>query len=250
MKRNDARIYIIAHKPVDYGIWDNALYTPVQVGYGERFLENRDDECPGSISTLNNYYAETTGLYWAWKTHPRDAKYIGVCQYRRRLEFPEDQDFDELFGGVGVIAAEPLPFPVYLQYCMCHSRKDVEEAGEIICELFPEYEESFGKYILNGRKLYYSNGFVMRAEDFDRYCEWLFQILGEIRRRRGWNTPERVEADITAEIAEGKRNPSKSVGYQSQVGGFLSERLLTLFILHNFKDNEIMHVPYHKYEGV
>ena len=108
MKRTDAQIYVIAHRPVEYEIPDNALMTPVQVGNNDRFLEHRDTDCPGSIAAMNGFFAENSGIFYAWKTHPDSLKYIGVCQYRRQFAFPEDQDFDELFKDFKVIAATPM----------------------------------------------------------------------------------------------------------------------------------------------
>ena len=34
----------------------------------------------------------------------------------------------------------------------------------------------YDKYIKKGPNLYYSNGFIMKAEDYDRYCEFLYQV--------------------------------------------------------------------------
>ena len=251
MKRTDTQIYIIAHRPVEYGIWDNSLYTPVQVGYNERFLDRRDSDFTENIADLNVFYAEGTATYYIWKTHSKDAKYVGQCQYRRRLEFDEDLDFCQLFKDYDVIVASPLMFlntPLYRQYASCHSEKDIRLVEDIIKEKFPEYGDSFDNYIKFGSFLFYSNGFVMRAEDFDRYAEWLFAILDEFRNRKGWDTEEQILSDISTEIKGKKRPATRGARYQAQLGGFLSERLLTLYILHNFDKKRIMCRDYKKLE--
>lgn len=262
MKRTDAQIYVIAHRPVDYEIPDNSLNTPVQVGHNDRFLEHRDTDCPGSIAVMNGFYAETTGIYYAWKTHPDNLKYIGVCQYRRQFAFPEDQDFDELFKDFKVIAATPLMYThatVWGQYGACHCLGDMELLQEIIKDRYPEYNEDFEKWVKCGSWQFYANGFVMRAEDFDRYCKWLFTILREFLQRKGWIHMGAVRKEIEQDIREGRRLSTDgkklceiedAVRYQSQVGGFLSERLLGLYLLHNFGPKGIRCEDYKKFEGV
>lgn len=258
--REDARIYIIGHRPVDYGIWNNDLYQPIQVGNNEDFCDIRDNT-GDNIAEWNPIYAENTALYWIWKNRPEGLRYVGVCQYRRRLEFKEDFDFDELFKDFDVVAGMPLmQFPSVLhQYAACHSPMDISRLNYIIEREYPEYLDSFTKYIGEGRFLFYSNGFVMRAEDFDRYCEFLFGICDRFREENGWDTPEIAEERIDQEIDEGYRRGKDGHigsdgkggnGYQHQILGFLSERILTLFICHNFAHNKTYCLPYTKYEGV
>ena len=247
-KRTDAQIYIYAHKPVPYGIWDNSLYTPLQVGDGERFLDLRDSDAADNIAPANPIFAEATGLYFLWKNHPRDLKYIGVCQYRRRLSFPEYFIFDEVFKEYDAIAAEPIRLPgVRRQYADCHSGKDMMVLEETIRQICPSYSADFDNYINRGTTLYYSNGMVMRASDFDKYCEWLFRILFKFIENNGWVSMNEVENSVWYEIHNGHRNGARGLRYQEQICGFLSERLLTLWLLHNCK---VLEVPYKKYENL
>ncbi len=264
-KRTDAQGFIFCHKPVEYGIWDNALYTPLEVGAAlrsEHMCELRDDMGKDNLSEFNAFLAETSGTYWIWKNHSKDAKYILQCQYRRRLEFPENQDFDELFKDFDVIAASPLMYThatVWGQYGACHCLGDMELVQEIIKDRYPEYNEDFEKWVKCGSWQFYANGFVMRAEDFDRYCKWLFTILREFLQRKGWIHMGAVRKEIEKDIREGRRvstdgkkmvDVEDAVRYQSQVGGFLSERLLGLYLLHNFGPKGIRCEDYKKFEGV
>jgi len=251
-KRKDIEGYIFCHKPVPYGVWDNKLYTPLEVGAAlrEPLFELRDNT-GDNISALNVYYAENTGAYWIWKHHSKEAEYILQCQYRRRLEFDEDLDFCQFFKDYDIIVASPLMLlktSVYGQYAECHSEDDIKLVEDIIKDKFPEYSESFERYIKFGTFLFYSNGFVMRAEHYDRYAEWLFSILDEFRYRKGWDTEEQILADISTDIKRKKRPGTRGARYQAQVGGFLSERLLTLYILHNFDKKRIMCRDYKKFE--
>ncbi len=258
--REDARIYVIGHRPVEYGLWDNSLYTPLQVGNNEDFCDLRDNT-GDNIADWNFLYAENTGLYWIWKNRPAGLKYIGICQYRRRLEFPEDFDFDTLFKDYDVVAGMPImQFPnVLWQYSNCHSPMDIGRLNFIIEREWPEYLDDFDTHIAKGNFLFFANGFIMKAEDFDRYCEFLFSICDRFKEENGWETPEITKEKIDQEIEEGYRRDvdghngsdrKGGNGYQHQVLGFISERVLTLFICHNFAHNKTYCLPYTKYENV
>jgi hypothetical protein len=248
-KREDIQIYILSHKPVSYGIWNDELYTPLQVGDADSFISVRDDKGV-NICNLNPMYAETTGIYWIWKN--TSTRYKGQCQYRRRLEFPTDYDFDTDFKYYSVITMQPIALAatVYNQYAACHSKKDMDLLEEIINEDYPEYSGTFQSVIKNGNILFYSNGFIMPNGRYDMYCEWLFGILGKFRERMGWNTNENLEKDIAEDIARKERSGEKGVKYQMQVLGFLSERLLTLWLMTNTPPFLIKTVPYKKYENL
>ena len=260
MRREDARIYVLSHKPVEYGLPDNTLYRPLQVGSGEPFTELRDD-AGDNIAAWNFLYAETTGTYSIWRNRPRHLRYVGQCQYRRRLEFEEDHDFEGLFKDYDVVACMPVVVvpSVGQQYFRCHSAGDMSLLRVIIEQQCPEYLQDFDQCIMSGRFLFYSNGFVMRSGDFDRYCEWLFNILDHFKQEKGWSTPEEAKEKIDQEIACGDRNGynghvgnegEDSNRYQRQVCGFLTERLLTLWLRHNFEPNKIYCKKYTSYEGV
>lgn len=249
-KRTDAQIYMFNHKPLEYGVWDNALYTPIEVGAAlrEPFMPQiRDNDDPDNISEKNPVYLELTGLYYVWK-HCHPEKYKGTIQYRRRFEFPEDYDFDMIFTDHDAVACQPLRLPsVRLQYCVCHSYTDMQVLEKVVKEMYPEYAEDFDEYITYGTKLYYSNGLIMRAEDYDKYCEWLFSILDRFMVERGWFTNDDVRMAVQEEVREGVRRSTKGEDYQMEICAFLSERLMTLYLRHNCR---VYEMPYKKYEGI
>lgn len=252
MSGSTCRGYIIGHKPVSYGFYDgNPLYHALQVGNGERYASLRDTDIEDNIADWNNFYAEGTGTYYIWKTVPDDTKYVLQCQYRRRLHFPADTDFDELFKDCDAICAKPLTMglTVYEQYAHCHNREDMETLKAVIYEEFPEMREAFDKYILNGRTLYYSNSFVLRTQDFKDYADTLFSLLDAFKKRRGFNTPQEVERRVSDEISQGKRGKARGVRYQEQIGGFLSERIWTMWVQRKFA-GRILNMDYEKFEGV
>lgn len=87
----------------------------------------------------------------------------------------------------------------------------------VLSEKYPDYYES-SKNIFNKDFLYVCNMFIVNKENFNKYCEWLFDILFEIEKRQ-----TRILDNF----------------YQNRYLGFLGERLLTLYVLHNnFKISE------------
>ena len=259
IKRPDIQIYIYGHKPVEYGIWNNSLYTPLEVGayQREKLFDIRDNE-GDNISIWNPIYGELTGMYWLWKNNITSLKYIGtcqtnlkfvgVCQYRRRLEFKEDTDFNAIFIDYDIVLPTPLKMNPKTQYSACHSKNDIEEVENIIAEKFPDYKEAFNSF-WNGNKLWYSNSFVMRVEDFEDYCEFLFGVFEEFKTRKGWTTPEDISAEIGMEMGV-TRNTARGLKYQRQIFGFLGERLLGVFVTRRFKEDRIKEIEYLKYEGL
>ena len=72
---------------------------------------------------------------------------------------------------------------------------------------------------MNGRKLYILNMFVMSKKNFDAYCTWLFDILFTLESR----------IDISGYST-----------YEARVYGFLSERLLNVWLMNqHLKETEV-----------
>lgn len=249
-KRSDIQIYVLSHKPIAYQRED-ALYSPLQQGNYPDNLWTLRDNTGDNISDLNPLYAETTGLYWVWKNRPKDLKYVGICQYRRRLEFPEDENFDNIFASCDVVTMTPLLFaqgPQW-QYANCHNPDDITLTEMVVKQFYPELTDSWDSVMKNQRKMLYSNGMIMPAGVFDQYCEFLFTVLGEVFRRKGWNSLDDARHSVEEDIMRGRRRGSRGVAYQMQVGGFLSERLWTFWCLSHFPEERIKFMDYTKFEG-
>lgn len=258
-----ANFYVIFHKSIDYGVWDDELWTPLEAGaeyHTQRFLENgvRDNDCPDNISIWNPTFLENTCTYWIWKNADCSKKYTGQTQYRRRFDFHKIEEIDEIFKNHDVIAAQPLQLvlSVRSQYQFCHSKADIDLVEKIVKELYPDYADDWDKYINSGRTLFYSNGFIMRTEDFMKYCEWLFSILFKFKEEMGWNTIEDHKNYMAEQMRTGQRKNVNGYGkpegaefYQGEICAFLSERLWTLYLQHNFDKERIFTTPYLKMEA-
>lgn len=267
-KREDIQIFILTHKPLDYELPNNKLYTPLQVGYNENTVAPiRDNMGEDNISDRNKLYAELTGHYFIYKNYviPNpNLKYVGVCHYRRQLAFDENENFDGTFNEYDMVAPIPYSFPytVSRQYEICHSAKDIPVAKEAISRYYPEYNEAFEKYIEKGHILYYSNSYVMKRNDYICFCEKLFGILEKISDMMDIHTDRQAREKAGREILRDERRNSdnrgrqevtarsekdlqpEQVNYQCQILTFLAERLTTMMI----GAKSLCLIPFHKTE--
>ena len=245
----DTQIYIVGHKPIDYGYWNNQLYTPIQVGFADKFTELRDNT-GDNIAEWNDLFAELTAHYWI-AHNVDDYKNIGVCQYRRRFEFHEDFDFNAILKEHYAIAPRPLKLgcTVRQQYEACHCKRDLDEVEKIVKDIYPEYADAWDRIINSGNTLFYANSFIMKAEDFKEYVNWITWINFKwIRDWKGIDKHEDAYGIIRKDIADGIRPSTRGEKYQVQLATFMAERLLTFWYL---KDNKPLYlVDYRKYENV
>lgn len=230
-------IWCLAHKQIDYDIPSNTLQCGAAVNPKAGGMIG--DDTGDNISDKNLFYCENTGIYWIWKNRKADIK--GHYQYRRRLIV---DNVEEILETNDVITCKPLILgcTVYQQYYYCHNVYDLCLCEMVIKDFYPDYVEDWSKYIMGGHTLYYSNGFIAKREIYDAYCEWLFSILDEVWKRKGFKDIDELSDYVDNHPELYRFVPSRGAYYQKTIGGFLSERLFTLYILHNFK--HIYEVPY------
>lgn len=254
VKNEEVKIYLLCYDKKEYDFEEDSVITPLQVGAHNRLgICNERDNTGKNISDLNYFFVENTGLYWIWQ-NIKTAKYKGQFQYRRWLEgINEKTDFHKIFSDYQIICAKPYNYPsnhifipkdtVMGGYEFSHCKEDLEIMGAIVKNRCPEYAEDWEKYIVNGENLYYSNGFVLPANEYDKYCAWLFDLLAL------WLVVNKIQDynDLLIHVARniGQRKyyryqksietlPRSIYEYQTRIGGYLSERLFTLYVYHNF----------------
>lgn len=232
-------ILVVNHKP-SY-VANNPLLKPIQVGAaltdnklpGMSYYDNKGD----NISERNRSYCEMTALYWAWKN--LDADYYGLFHYRRYLSFAPDS-VDNPYPGRAypniptaleeiqldesrmreVIEGHDLIVPrqddtnnttgedsLYEQYCNEHYIEDLDYCMEYAREKYPHIAPFVD--VTHESRAYYCNMFIMKAELFDEYCSFIFDVLESFEANN----------DISG------YNPM-----QYRVTGFLAERLTNIFI--------------------
>lgn len=274
VKNNDIKIYSLCYAKKDFQFIEDSVITPLQVGAsnGTNVCELKDNTLD-NISDGNYFYIENTGTYWIWK-NVHDAKYKGQMQYRRPLSgITEATDFEKIFSEYDVITCEPFYHPAHKTPTkdepMVISADTVEQGYEfsnciddlyilemVVKMYYPDYAEDWDKYIKRGPNLYYSNGFILRAEDYDKYSKFLFDCLNGYLAMSGIKSKEELIDHVRYNMEVGKypryentKNISEeAIKWQSEIGGFLSERLWTLWVQHNFEEDKIYKTPYIKME--
>ena len=96
----------------------------------------------------------------------------------------------------------------------------------------------------------------MRADDFDRYSEFLFDCLNHYLELANIKNFDDLLDHVKYNIETGKyiryeNEPvsDAAVKWQTEIGGFLSERIWTLWLQHNFSHDKIYELPYIKMEN-
>lgn len=213
--KNRFHVYVvhnIADKPLKEKKPFRNYEIPIQVGAAltETKMFPLYDNLGDNISEKNRQYCELTALYWIWK-HDK-SKFSGLSHYRRRFDIHEEQVEQLILSDIDVVVTVPvLNFAgVRQQYCKDHDESDWNIMTEAVKEIHPEYLHALDK-VQNGIFYYAYNMFIARREIFDDYCSWLFPILSYCEKRIG----------------------IKSDGYQNRYIGFLAERLLTIYLIHN-----------------
>lgn len=272
-KRTDVQIFMLCYDKKEYEFLDDAVITPLQCGAanGKDVCELKDNT-GDNISAANFIFVENTGIYWIWK-NVKNADYKGNMQYRRRLQgINENTDFEKIFSQYDVICAKPYNYPENYKwipantvrdgYGFSHCVDDLDIMGEVVKELYPDYAEDWDKYIVNGQDLYYSSGFILPADKYDEYCQFMFNCSQGWLKKTGINNRDELIFHIARNLGAGKYPRYKMEGvdvmkttyqqqkWQSYLLGFLGERLWTVFLNHNIPEEKRYIVDYEKTENI
>lgn len=217
----EIKILVAAHK--EYGMPDDPVYLPMHVGreIAPEPLPYAGDNTGDHISTRNRTFCELTAVYWAWKNLGAD--FIGLCHYRRYFagkaawrkcrRIAGADAYRKLLKKVPCILPRQRNYFIesnYSQYIHAHHRIDLDVTEQIIMEKYPDFMDAYRRVMASSRGHRF-NMFVMRQDIFKDYCIWLFDILFELERR----------LDI-----------SLYSDYDKRVFGFVSERLLDVYLTH------------------
>ncbi len=220
----DIKIVIAIHKP--YWVPEDPAYLPLHVGKaGKKDIGFSGDDTGDHISGRNPTFCELTGLYWAWKN--LQAEYVGLVHYRRYFTRKEvrntdkkkaqilgKEEWEKILSAHPVVVADKRRYYIETNrshYNHAHPAIGLDETERIIQEKYPEYSAAFTT-VMDRTWAHMFNMFVMRRDLFDAYCQWLFSVLFELEKR----------LDISAFDA-----------YNSRVFGFVSERLLDVWLEKN-----------------
>lgn len=206
-----------------------------------------------NISSLNRFFCEMTTIYWAWKNQESQGypDYIGHMLYRKHLNFkklttssiertpglerfPEKYQSEYGFNDSDILrvlkdthkaayfcAPVKNNISVYDQWVQTDPKfgldtKILDYAINYILKNHQQYASACNKYF-NGFEHYWGNCFLMRRDIFERYCEFVFDVLFSIYKN----------FDISKKNIAGAR-----------VVGHVAERLLGVFITKLKEENE------------
>lgn len=203
----------MTHKKFDRKT-EEEIYVPLHVGKdGKEDIGYIGDNTGEHISEKNPEFCELTGLYWIWKNS--DAQILGLCHYRRYFECGGHilgrKDIEERLSLYDIIIANSAMAEksVWDHYCKKHHKDDLICCREVVREKYPDYLDAFDLTI-HANLTSIGNMMICRKEILDSYCEWLFDILFEVERRC---------------------DTSNYDSYQKRLYGFLSERLLRVWLM-------------------
>lgn len=226
------KILVATHKNYEMPS-DNKLYLPIFVGKDIHPDVNKSfigDNTGDNISKKNGQYNELTALYWAWKNLNADA--VGLVHYRRYFGKKSSKKIDdiltkkqiiELFKTADIIVPKKRHYWIesnYNHYIHAHPQEPLDFARKVLAEKYPTYLPAFDK-TMSKTSGHILNMFIMKQDDFKDYCQWLFDILDSLE----------TNIDI-----------SQYSSYQKRVFGFVSERLLDVWIQTNNKSIAETHV--------
>ena len=181
-------IIVAAHKPYDFP--KESLYLPVQAGAAcHDRLDMAGDDSGESISEKNGLYCELTALYWAWKNIPFDT--LGLCHYRRYFEEPgkkeplREETLEKLMGEAPVILPKKRNYRIETgesQFVHAHGEESLSILRDVLRELRPGYLSAFDRSMgrTSGHRF---NMFIMKREQAEAYCDWLFEILFAVEKK-------------------------------------------------------------------
>lgn len=213
------KLLICYHKKAP--LFKDDILTPIHVGRvnAEKRLDHGSenykwlkenmigDDTGDNISDLNDSYNEMTALYWAWKNYDKlgNPDYIGLMHYRRHFVLNEGKkvvyniqhfDPDTYFDIIGYSAEKMTEFVegcdfvthighvqnVYRHFIENQRKTDIDTVNEIVLEKYPEYKEIMEEYY-SGDDSNFCNMNIFSRDLFFKYCEWIFDILGEFEKR-------------------------------------------------------------------
>lgn len=189
----------------------------------------------------DKFYSEIYMIYWASKKMELP-KYVGFCHYRRYFYFMDEiPDLDELFEKYDAITPKPVQIrlSVYKQYATSHNIEDLDIVGEILRYKYPDYVSTF-ESLKKVKTMFPFNMFIMKREDFIRYADFVMGVLDDYLKIVGTDIEKRIDNNKAKYLK--RTPPNNKPEYQYRIGGYLGERLTSLFIMKNFKQVAGVHV--------
>ncbi len=268
---NELKILVCYNKPFAIP-QNNDILLPVQSGKKvSQYDLNMQSDCDvngqpcDSISDKNSSYCELGVLYWAWKNVKKiypDLKYIGLFHYRRFLAFnkhesknfvmprPENdissytitpENLNEIInyienGYIIVRKPEHFGFSAIDQHEGLFTKDFAKLTTGLVMNIIkyncPDYYQDFINCMEKNNIFHPNHIFIMKFEDFENMCEWLFGVLGMLDK-----VIPAIDKEISSHCDE---------TYQKRFAGYIGERLYNIWLRHSGK--KLKCYPYYFYD--
>lgn len=214
-------IFVCSHFRPEFKIQDKHI-VQIQVDQNEQTYSDHflTDNSQDNISQKNGQYCELTAMYWIWK-NDNASEFKGLFHYSRYLDLREasmrgtktpiflrTESSKDIYLSKSYCTEKMnsydliLPKPINLKYKkFTNNRDDFDKSDNhdakiynvvlnVIEKNFPEYIASFHEMSASNY-FYPCNIFIAKADIFDSYCEWLFDVLSRVEREYGKPTKGR-----------------------------------------------------------
>ena len=216
----------------------------------EQFEEYHLDKLPSFVKVVNtvsdDYPLRELNPFWSEFIYMKfvyehldeyDCEYIGFDQYKRHFDYNTMNKLIEssqdicILGDLGAIS-------VYPQYCNDHKKKDIDNTIKIL------KGTKFGSQVASHwtagvQPFFFGSCFIVKKEAFKGICEFIFSVIGDLDKLYGLSYDVKKYEDYFKSEAQksyefGNGRTEKTYEYQRRVFGYLSERLLSSWIILNY----------------
>ena len=193
----DVKILVAYHKK-DH-IYNSEKLVPIHCGRSVAFEKTKDgkisqeefnwllnntigDDTGDNISNLNRTLNEMTAIYWAWKNYDKlgNPDYIGLNHYRRYFEINYGK-LDEILSKFDFIKQKhSISKQSFYDIWLNLEDRDnnfIDNSIQICKEVNPENGRKIEKFLKGNIHRGFCNMFIMKKEDFFKYCEFIFPIV-------------------------------------------------------------------------
>jgi hypothetical protein len=220
-------MHVVSHK--EFSLPQTDGYEVIYVGEAMSKQSQHDAGFSDNIAIKNPHFCELTALYALWKQQSTDI--VGISHYRRYFVdkeyrgifkylvkdkvYQQQQWLNQLAKGVDIILPRPMKLgsSVIAHYRKHHDLADLMVVRDIIADKAPKELVYFDSAMASG-EYHGLNMLIAPKHVFDSYCAWLFPILFALE--------ERLDLE------------SRTL-YQQRVFGFISERLIDVWLLKESK---------------
>lgn len=195
-----------------------------------RLFNTNDNNIDGeNLNHINKAWCEMVTMYYVWK-HQIKSDQVGFCHYRRLFDSNEISDINENECIVFHECIFEKKISMFDNYIKHHSYNDLMNTYTYLkYSNMDEYAES----LLNTKDFIIGCCFIMDWNNFNKMCNWLFDILFHLDKLYKLNL--NLNLYITHYYNEFKNEDDKKKKYQLRNFAFMSERLISIWIKKNLK---------------